>query len=107
MDTTTDAGCWTPLHEAARAGDLDTVRRLLTDGAVLETRAPGGATALHHAAYFGHAQVTRELLTGGADPEALDGAGYTALMWARERCHRAGYEPETVEALELVSSLDG
>jgi ankyrin repeat protein len=107
MEHTVEEGTWTPLHQAARAGDLGMARLLLEAGADLEARAPGGATALHHAAYFGHPEVVRELLAWGADPGAVDKVGYTPLQWARVWDHRHEEPGATVAVLELAEGLSG
>lgn len=107
MESTVEEGTWTPLHQAARAGDVDMLRLLIEAGADIEARAPGGATALHHAAYFGHPEVVRELLACGADHKAVDEAGYTPLQWARLWDHRHEEPGATVAVLELAEGLSG
>ncbi len=60
------------LSEAAQAGDLATVRRLL-DGARDFANMPddGGYTPLHYAAYFGHRDLAGYLVEIGADPVSV------------------------------------
>jgi ankyrin repeat protein len=60
----------TELVEAAEAGNLGTVRRLILEGADLESRDAKGATALIRASANGHLQVMRALLKAGANPNA-------------------------------------
>lgn len=67
---------------AARAGDLETVRALLADGA--EPDAAGIATPLYFAAQAGHLEITELLLEYGADPNALSNWG-TPLHIAAQR----------------------
>src|SRR5215813_15241125 len=58
---------WTELHEAARRGNLDAVRRLLEHGADPNAREPGdNTTPLHWAAAHGHVDIVRALLDAGA-----------------------------------------
>ncbi|KAL3678910.1 hypothetical protein R1sor_021866 [Riccia sorocarpa] len=87
---------WTPLHVAARLGDLSEVQRLLDEGADVNTPAWGpkapGTTPLHLAAIGGHLHVMDELLERGANIEArTKGAcGWTPLhSAAKERNKRA------------------
>ncbi|KAF9631105.1 putative ankyrin repeat protein [Lasiodiplodia theobromae] len=71
----------TPLHYAAREGDLPLVRVLLDNDAgkrALDARSPSHGTALRLAAREGHADVVRELLHEGANFRAESELG-TAL----------------------------
>jgi len=77
----------TPLMRAAFEGDLDTVIRLLGEGADPNTRDAGGDTALMFAAMRGHLAVVEALLARGADPLALPRNGWTALRFAESRHH--------------------
>ena len=58
------------IFEAAAAGKLSRVRKLLDEGAAVDDRAADGFTALHLAAFFGRLDVARLLLERGADPNA-------------------------------------
>lgn len=72
--------------QAARAGDLDAVRALLTHGADVNETEGDGVTALHWAARRGDAEMVRVLLVAGANPRAATRAGrYTPLHLAAER----------------------
>eukprot|EP00741_Cyanophora_paradoxa_P004173 tig00000786_g4054.t1 len=85
------------LVEAAKAGDLATVRRLLDRGAAVD--APAAAkqesgftwtvTALCAASRAGHEDVARLLLDRGAAVDARDSNGQTALYNAAEKGHEA------------------
>jgi ankyrin repeat protein len=86
-------GGFTPLLFAARVGDIDSARRLLSAGADVNEAKPDGATILVVAAHGGHAEFSKFLLEKGADPNAA-GAGYTALHAAILRSL-----PDLVEAL--------
>ncbi|MEZ5330783.1 MAG: ankyrin repeat domain-containing protein [Thermoanaerobaculia bacterium] len=81
-----------PLHEAARAGDLVALDRLLDEGAAVDVENRIGYTPLMEAAREGHEEAVVRLLAAGADPlhrgNAL-GMGMTALHLAADR-DRAG-----------------
>jgi ankyrin repeat protein len=68
----------TPLLFAARAGDAESARLLLSAGADPNDSLPDGASALVLAAHSGHRDVAVALLEKGANPNDL-GIGYTAL----------------------------
>jgi ankyrin repeat protein len=68
----------TPLLFAARVGDVESARILLSKGADPNDRQPDGLTALQLAAYSGQGPVAVLLLDCGADPNAAE-IGYTAL----------------------------
>ena len=56
------------LHAAARAGDLDELRRLLDDtGTPIDAGDRYGASSLMMASNYGHVEVVRYLLDAGAD----------------------------------------
>ena len=78
-------------HDAASAGDLVRVSRLIAAGEDLEERDRIG-TPLHHAAARGQAAVVALLLEAGADPNALTRYGATALHRAAWRGDRASVE---------------
>ena len=77
----------TPLHQAARRGHLEKVRRHLTKGTDPNAKDKKRQTPLHHAVDRGHGGVARLLLAGGADVEARDALGQTPLYRAVERGH--------------------
>jgi len=68
----------TPLLFAARSGDVESARLLLTAGAGANEALPDGASALIVAAHSGHGAVGALLLEHGADPNAA-AIGYTPL----------------------------
>lgn len=72
----------TPLALAARAGDVDLVRRMLQRGADPRRADLHGKSPLMVAANHGHVEVVRALLDAGAPVDAADPAGGTALWWA-------------------------
>ena len=57
------------LHQAAEAGDIETLRRLIRQG--MDVNAPdygdGGRTPLHVACSGGHQDVVKELLANGGN----------------------------------------
>jgi len=58
----------TPLHTAAGKGDLETVRKLLEEGASPNTWDHAGWTPLHEAAGYGNLPLVTMLLDAGASP---------------------------------------
>jgi ankyrin repeat protein len=79
----------TPLHEAARAGDLEKAKALLDAGADLTARDEHlRSTPLAWAAKFGQREMVTLLLERGA-PRSLpdDPAWATPLAWAKKRGH--------------------
>jgi uncharacterized protein len=68
----------TPLLFAARAGDAESAKLLLSAGANANDSLPDGTSALVLAAHSGQGNVAAVLLDKGADPNVL-GSGYTAL----------------------------
>ncbi|GAB4268687.1 MAG: hypothetical protein Kow0092_22520 [Deferrisomatales bacterium] len=84
------------LHEAARHGRTDALRRRLDAGADPNLRA-AGATPLHWAALRGHREAAALLLDRGAAVDAPDEDGYTPLFWALAGGRRG--------AIELLASI--
>jgi ankyrin repeat protein len=79
----------TPLHEAARTGDLEKAKALLDSGADLTARDEHlRSTPLAWAAKFGQREMVTLLLERGA-PRSLpdDPAWATPLAWAKKRGH--------------------
>lgn len=76
-----------PLHVAAMAGHLPTVKVLLKAGARLHDADHAKHTALHWAAYSGHADVAGYLLRRGLDANAVNSDQLTALMLAAQQGH--------------------
>lgn len=68
-----------PLQQAARAGDVDEVTRLLDAGHDVNEAGPDGDTALHWAAAWGREPVIQLLLARGADPSLRDYENNTPL----------------------------
>ena len=68
--------------EAAKQGDIETVRGLLAEGLDVNVRQPDGATALHWAANRDDLGMTQMLLDAGAVVDAANDYGVTALSLA-------------------------
>jgi ankyrin repeat protein len=66
------------LQQAADAGDVTTIRQLLSSpGASVDAPDSFGRTALMHAVLAQHPAAVRALLAAGADPNRADRAGFT------------------------------
>ena len=74
--------------EAAKRGDLPEVKRLIVDGADVNTKNNRGVTALMFASHGGYPEVVQELLAVGADVNAKNNYGSTALMVASTKGNR-------------------
>ena len=59
------------LHEAAADGDIEQVKLLISKGADVNEKDPGGKTPLHCASEKGHAEVARLLISQGAYVNAI------------------------------------
>ena len=75
------------LIEATFSGQVEEVRQILDDGAMIDVRGTDGWTALIYASGGGHLKVTHLLLERGAQVDLRDANGDTALMFASE-CDR-------------------
>ena len=85
----TGEGLFTPLHSAARSGDVDKVRQLLGKGIYtvncIDSR---GQTPLHCACMGGHLEIVRMLISEfKADMTIQDEDGDTALMLTAKAGH--------------------
>jgi hypothetical protein len=77
------------LREAARRGDVPTLRRLLAEKINIDARDASGRTALMLAVLQGQKEVVNTLLAAGADPNAADARGTTPLQAALAGAHSA------------------
>jgi len=78
------------LLNAARNGDLDTVKALIEKGAPLEAKTPYGQTPLYLAAMSGHEAVVQFLLDKGAKTDVRDTFYKASLLdFVLERKHYA------------------
>jgi len=74
---------FTPLADAARAGDVATIRSLIAQGAdPNEAAGQNHWSPLLHAIHKGQIHSIEALLDGGADINRLSGDGITPLMMA-------------------------
>jgi truncated hemoglobin YjbI/ankyrin repeat protein len=73
----------TPLHQAARRGDVSVAQALLDHGATIDSRDAKGQTPLRRAVNCRQVQIVRLLVRYGADPHAADHRGLTPLDVAR------------------------
>ena len=69
------------LWDAAEAGDILTVKKLLNAGAIIDSRNAHEETPLHQAVYNGNVKMVKLLLEQGADVNAIDVAGNTPLHY--------------------------
>jgi ankyrin repeat protein len=84
-----------PVADAARSGDLETVRSLLRDGADVNAAQGDGMSALHWAAERGDAPMIEVLVRAGAEVQSATRIGeYTPLHLAARNGH-----PAAVQAL--------
>ena len=103
----------TPLHQAARAGNLPEVERLLQSipgkggprnkgKAELDAVDAHGFTALYHAAMFGFVPIVVLLAGAGANIHEADLGGLTPLHIACEKNHPTA----VLSLLQLGADLD-
>ena len=77
-----------PLHYAAKRGDMACVRVLIKHGAQVNARAPDGRTPLHYAAAYSNRDICLELLSYWADVNAVDNYGCTPAVLAEQARNR-------------------
>ena len=94
-----DCEGWTPLHEAARAGQAELVTELLARGAKKDKADLSGFTPLCWAAKYGQLKAVRALLTAGVDVNHVNALGLTALQLARD-----AEQEETAAVLEAAGA---
>ena len=63
------------IHDAARDGNIETVKQHLAAGTDVNAKNDGGYTPLHYAAFNGHKEIAELLIAKGADVNAKDGIG--------------------------------
>jgi hypothetical protein len=73
------------LRKAAEKGQIETVRTLLEQGAVINSSDKNGRTALMFTAEKGHLEVAKLLLERGANASATDNEGESALDKAQRK----------------------
>lgn len=77
-------GAGTPLHNAAKDGDLQEIKSLVKQGSDLKAKDDNGQTPLHVAIRSGKFDVAKYLCEKGSDIEAADDTGRTPLIRAAE-----------------------
>jgi|TARA_B100002003_G_scaffold66816_2_gene62147 hypothetical protein len=74
------------IHDAAKAGDIETVKQHLAAGTEMDVKGKDGWTSLHWAASSDHKEIVELLISAGANVNAEDTAGEyrgsTPLDWA-------------------------
>lgn len=87
-DTNSD-GNWTPLHNAAKHGNLKAVQRLLMAGADPNALLSNRVTPLHWAAANGHEEIVKCFLARrDVERYKRDALGSTPLIWASQNGHK-------------------
>ena len=87
-----------PLIGAARAGDLDTVRRLISERADVNPQSADGSTPLLWATYNGELAMVAALLTAGAKPDVGNRYGVTPYRFATSGLAPAASSVSTIES---------
>lgn len=90
----------TALHHAARNGDLEIVKQLVSKGADVNVIADQGHFPLYCAAGHGHVETTRYLVENGADLQTRLSDGKTVTEWLRQYADDDHRLKSTLEVLE-------
>ena len=86
-----------PLHDAAREGDVEKVSGLVDEGAAMDVPGNNGETPLNLAILGDHPAVVDLLIEKGADIRARNSGGFTAL-------HAAAYVGDVDAAGKLLGN---
>jgi ankyrin repeat protein len=102
-------GGFTPLHFAAREGQIGAARVLLAAGADVDAIAADGKNVLGLAIYNGHYELASLLIEAGADINHADAEGFPPLFWAVDR-RNMEWNPgfpwiQTADPLPLIREL--
>ncbi|MGE4490775.1 MAG: ankyrin repeat domain-containing protein [Kiritimatiellales bacterium] len=92
----------TPIHKAAKDGNVKEVRRLLDRGVSTEVRDKYDCTPLHIAVCWDRLETVKLLISRGADVNAAGQAGATALLFAA----RAGCEEILMYLLDHGANIE-
>lgn len=80
------------IFSAARAGDVQSLKRILGSGVEINSKNENGHSALMLAAYNGHFDATQFLLEQGADVNSIDQSSNSILMGVIFKGHAAIFE---------------
>ncbi len=80
---TKETGSWTEVHYAAAAGSVNSLRLLLSAGAVIDAQSPNGTTPLMLAVRENQLKSVELLLEYGADLSVVNRSGFDAAGYAR------------------------
>ena len=70
---------WTPLHYACSKGQLDVAKFLVSNGAIVDSKALNGTTPLMMAVQSGNDELVLFLLQNGADLRMRNAHGFSAI----------------------------
>ena len=90
----------TALHHAARNGDLEIVRQLVSSGADVNATTDNNHFPLYCAAGHGHVETTQYLVDEGANLEAKLSDGKTITEWLKQYADHDRRLKSTLEVLE-------
>ena len=90
----------TALHHAARNGDLEIVRQLVSSGADVNATTDHNHFPLYCAAGHGHVETTRYLVENGADLQTRLADGKTVTEWLKQYADHDRRLKSTLDVLE-------
>ena len=90
----------TALHHAARNGDLEIVKQLVSNGAEVNATTDNNHFPLYCAAGHGHVETTQYLVENGADLQARLSDGKTVTEWLKQYADHDRRLKSTLEVLE-------
>ncbi len=90
----------TALHHAARNGDLEIVKQLVSNGADVNATTDNNHFPLYCAAGHGHVETTQYLVDKGADLQARLSDGKTVAEWLKQYADHDRRLQSTLDVLE-------
>ena len=90
----------TALHHAARNGDLEIVKQLVSSGADVNATTDNNHFPLYCAAGHGHVETTQYLVEEGADLQARLSDGKTVTEWLKQYADNDRRLKSTLDVLE-------
>ena len=75
-------GAYTSIHEAARVGNVDAVKKHLAAARDVNAKDNNGSTPLHNASSVVYKEIVELLMAEGANVNAKNNSGDTPLDWA-------------------------